>query len=143
MFLAPMAAMLVQMAISRSREYVADRVGGEICGNPMWLASALANIHNAAPGNPDGKRRAGSRQRPHVHHHPLFGGTIDNLFSTHPNTENRIAELQEQAREMARGGNRSAPPRRTLPDVERPSFRIPDTGPTAKAKPRRRRGPWG
>ena len=142
MFLAPMAAMLVQMAISRSREYVADRVGGEICGNPMWLASALANIHNAAREIP---MESAERVPASAHMfiiNPLFGGTIDNLFSTHPNTENRIAELQEQAREMGQGGYRSAPPSDTV-ETERPSFRIPDTGPAAKAKPRRRRGPWG
>jgi len=96
--LAPMAAMLVQMAISRSREYVADRVGGEICGNPLWLASALQKISGAAREIP----MESAEKVPASAHlfiiNPLVGGTIDNLFSTHPNANNRIAALVEQAK---------------------------------------------
>ena len=95
--LAPMAAMLVQMAISRSREYEADRVGAEICGQPMWLAGALQKIDAMA-------RRIdyhAAERNPATAHmfiiNPLHAHAIDNLFSTHPNTENRVRALREMA----------------------------------------------
>jgi heat shock protein HtpX len=98
--LAPFAAMLIQMAISRSREYYADRIGAEIVGNPAWLASALARIHQAARGIPmDSAERIPASAHLFIVN-PLIGGTIDNLFSTHPNVENRINTLEELAREM-------------------------------------------
>ena len=100
MIFAPMAAGLVQMAISRSREYEADRVGAEICGNPMWLASALAKIERGARAQVN--RMA--EQNPATAHmyiiHPLAGRRGDRLFSTHPNTENRIAALRQMANEL-------------------------------------------
>ncbi|MFC2637483.1 MAG: zinc metalloprotease HtpX [Mitsuokella sp.] len=96
--LAPIAAMLIQMAISRSREYEADKDGGTICGNPNYLADALEKIEyyakNAAPM---------PEARPATAHmyiiNPFSGAgqTIANLFSTHPETEKRIARLREQA----------------------------------------------
>ncbi len=98
--LAPMAAMLVQMAISRSREYAADRIGAEICGNPLWLASALRRIQSAAHRVP---MESAERVPASAHMfiiNPLTGRGMDNLFSTHPNTENRIAQLEELARQM-------------------------------------------
>jgi heat shock protein HtpX len=104
---APMAALLVQMAISRSREYVADRIGAQICGNPIWLASALNRISGAAHDIPmeSAERAPGSAHMFIIN--PLFGGTIDNMFSTHPNTANRIAALQDLAQEMGMTGGGS------------------------------------
>jgi heat shock protein HtpX len=100
MLVAPFAAMLVQMAISRSREYGADRMGALIAGNPLWLASALAKIQNAAHQIPNPE----AEQVPATAHlfiiNPLTGQGMDNLFSTHPNTENRIAALEALAREI-------------------------------------------
>lgn len=95
--LAPIAAALVQMAISRSREYEADRVGAAICGQPLWLASALGRIHEVASQvpNPEAERNPATAHLFIIN--PLFGRSIDNLFSTHPNVENRIARLREMA----------------------------------------------
>ena len=104
--LAPMAAALVQMAISRSREYEADRVGAEICGRPLWLASALEKIHNAAQriDNDAAERNPATAHMFIIN--PLHAHKVDNLFSTHPNTANRIAALRRMAQEMgqAAGG---------------------------------------
>ncbi|RAI27326.1 zinc metalloprotease HtpX, partial [Rhodoplanes elegans] len=101
--LAPIAAMLVQMAISRTREYAADRMGAQICGRPAWLASALAKIDNAAHQIPN----EAAERNPAVAHmfiiNPLSGARMDNLFTTHPATENRIAALQRLAAEMGGG----------------------------------------
>lgn len=97
---APMAAMLVQMAISRSREYSADRMGAMIAGNPLWLASALKKISVLARQVPN-QRAESFPGAAHVFIvNPLSGRGVDNLFSTHPNPENRIAELEALAREM-------------------------------------------
>jgi heat shock protein HtpX len=98
--LAPMAAALVQMAISRSREYEADRIGAEICGQPLWLASALEKIQ-AAAGQID--NHAAERNPATAHMfiiNPLHAHAADGLFSTHPNTDNRIARLRQMAVEM-------------------------------------------
>jgi len=108
MIVAPLAAMLVQMAISRTREYAADRLGAQICGQPMWLASALAKISGgvARIHNDDAERNPATAHMFIIN--PLSGERMDNLFSTHPNTQNRIAALQNLAREMGgpapRGG---------------------------------------
>lgn len=93
MIVAPLAAMLVQMAISRTREYAADRRGAEICGNSRWLASALAKIAGDASHieNDDAERNPATAHMFIIN--PLSGQRMDNLFSTHPNTENRIAAL--------------------------------------------------
>jgi heat shock protein HtpX len=120
--LAPLAAMLVQMAISRTREYAADRLGGMILGNPMALASALAKISNAAQHveNPT------AEQNPATAHlfivNPLTGGHgWDNLFATHPAPENRIAALRELAAEMGhRGGLGGLAPRQPAPAASGP-----------------------
>jgi len=102
--LAPAAAMLVQMAISRSREYNADRVGAEICGNPIWLASALQRIQASARSiHMESAERVPASAHLFIIN-PLLGGTFDNLFSTHPSTENRVQALRELAQDMGTGG---------------------------------------
>ncbi|ANP46175.1 zinc metalloprotease HtpX [Candidatus Viadribacter manganicus] len=124
MFLAPIAASLVQMAISRAREYEADRIGAEIGGEPEALASALQKIEGYARQrvNMDAERN------PAMAHlfiiNPLAGKGADNLFSTHPNTQNRIAQLMDIARRFGRA---------TTP---------PQSGPWGAATARKR-GPWG
>ncbi len=93
--LAPLAAMLVQMAISRTREYAADREGAKICGRPTWLASALQKLDVFARriDNPAAERNPAAAHLFIVN--PLHGGSVDNLFSTHPSMENRIRMLLE------------------------------------------------
>jgi heat shock protein HtpX len=92
--LAPIAAALIQMAISRSREYEADASGARLCGNPMWLASALRKLHA-------GSQRVPLDANPATAHmfivNPLRGGGMVNLFSTHPPIEERIARLESMA----------------------------------------------
>lgn len=96
--LAPLAAMVIQMTISRTREYAADRAGAEICGNPMWLARALVKISNAHSMLVSAERFPSTA---HLFiHNPLTGRGTDSLFSTHPDIRNRVAELQAMAREM-------------------------------------------
>jgi len=101
MILAPMAAGLVQMAISRTREYEADAMGAEISGRPLWLASALEKIESAAHRvtNPDAEAHPATAHMFIIN--PLNGTGSDNLFSTHPATANRIARLREIAGETA------------------------------------------
>jgi heat shock protein HtpX len=98
--LAPLAAMLVQMAISRTREYGADRGGSEISGKPMALASALAKISGAAHVIHNDSAEANPATAHLFIINPLSGANMDNLFSTHPATENRIAALKQIAAEM-------------------------------------------
>src|SRR4029453_665121 len=102
--------MLVQMAVSRSREYQADRLGGMICGNPMWLGSAPRKIEHYARGIPNEQAEAAPGTAHLFIINPLNGQGMDNLFSTHPNTENRIAELERLAREWSIQGSVSAGP---------------------------------
>jgi heat shock protein HtpX len=99
MLVAPFAAMIVQLAISRTREYGADRASAEICGNPRALASALAKLQAGAARVPS----------PVVMRNPAAaalyivpGGQGDSLFSTHPDTANRIAALEQIAARMGR-----------------------------------------
>ncbi|MFO8099978.1 MAG: zinc metalloprotease HtpX [Salinibacter sp.] len=97
LILAPMAAMLIQMAISRSREYAADRDGAEIAGNPMGLANALRRMEAVAQQRP---MRGGNEATSHMFIvNPFSGGLsgVRKLFSTHPPTEERIAELEKLA----------------------------------------------
>ncbi|RWE33658.1 MAG: zinc metalloprotease HtpX [Mesorhizobium sp.] len=128
MIVAPFAAMIVQMAVSRTREYEADRRGAEICGHPLWLASALDKIARGAERipNPDAERN------PAMAHlfiiNPLHGERMDSLFSTHPSTDNRIAALQAMAREMGDGAPRAT--QRQAPT-------------TPRADEPRAAGPWG
>ena len=131
MILAPLAAMLVQMAISRTREYAADNLGARIAGQPMWLASALVKIENAAHQVPNME----AERNPATAHmfivNPLSGHGVDNLFATHPSTENRIAALRQLAAEL---GTRTTPGLQTEPDA---SARGPwNRSPLS-------RGPWG
>ncbi|MFN3622986.1 MAG: zinc metalloprotease HtpX [Hyphomicrobium sp.] len=131
-FIAPLAAMLVQMAISRSREYVADHNGAEISGSPLSLASALAKIQNYAHRIPNEEAEAAPATAHMFIINPLLGRGMDNLFSTHPNTENRIAALEALARQM---GQTARPRGETPPDD---SFDGPWSGPRSAS-----RGPWG
>src|SRR5262245_31888186 len=102
MILAPLAAMLVQMAISRTREYSADRTGAMISGLPRSLATALRRISDAAGRIPNDTAEANPATAHLFIVNPLTGSGFDNLFSTHPNPENRIAALEELAAEMER-----------------------------------------
>jgi heat shock protein HtpX len=113
-FLAPFAAMIVQMAISRTREFGADRAGAEICGNPQALASALAKISGAAQRipNPTARRNPAAAQLYIV---PIG---ISGLFSTHPATEKRIAALEAMSVDP-RSGPRSGPRRSALDPLGR------------------------
>ncbi|KTD32956.1 M48 family peptidase [Legionella nautarum] len=97
--LGPMAAGLIQMAVSRSCEYDADASGAKLCGNPLWLASALAKLEEA---NQQGQFQAAD-EHPNTAHmfivNPLSAAKLSQLFSTHPPTEERIRRLQAMARE--------------------------------------------
>ncbi len=107
--LAPLAAAIIQMAISRSREYEADRIGAEICGNPIWLARALEKISGGVARVPNETAEARPATAPLFIINPLDGRRMDGLFTTHPATENRIAALVRQAETMGLiGGPRSA-----------------------------------
>ncbi|MEJ2346679.1 MAG: zinc metalloprotease HtpX [Gammaproteobacteria bacterium] len=98
MILAPIAAMLIQMAVSRSREYGADAGGAELSGHPLWLASALRKLERANQAVPMDT----AAQHPATAHlfivNPLTGHNLANLFATHPPTEERIRRLEEMAR---------------------------------------------
>ena len=97
MILAPLAAGLVQMAISRSREYEADRIGAEICGRPLWLASALEKLDHGAR-HIDNHAAENNPATAHLFIvNPLHAHSVDNLFSTHPKMDNRIARLRQMA----------------------------------------------
>ena len=97
---APLAAMLIQMTISRTREYSADRLGAEISGDPLGLAGALRKISSYAGRLklPSAERNPASASMFIVN--PLSGARMDNLFSTHPNVENRIRALEAMAGDM-------------------------------------------
>lgn len=128
MFLAPMAAALVQMAISRTREYAADKAGAEICGRPLWLASALEKI---ATGAARIDNHAAERNPATAHMfiiNPLHAHKHDSLFATHPATENRVAALRAMS---AQGGRASG-----IGGSQVSASRIPNT------RSRKRAGPW-
>jgi heat shock protein HtpX len=122
MILAPLAAMLVQMAISRTREYAADRAGAEICGRPLWLASALEKLEQGAQAiyNPVAEDNPATAHLFIVN--PLHARALDGLFSTHPDMQDRIQRLREMA-----GGRGS----------------VPDSGQRRPWTGNRRRRPWG
>ncbi len=91
--LAPLAASLIQMAISRAREFEADREGAAICADPQALAAALDKIHRYAQGIPLTPAEAHPETAQMMIMNPLSGGGLRGLFSTHPPTEERIARL--------------------------------------------------
>jgi heat shock protein HtpX len=95
--LAPLAASLIQMAISRAREFDADRGGAEISGDPQALADALIKIHNYARGIPMATAEAHPETAQMMIMNPLSGGGLAGLFSTHPATEERVARLRAMA----------------------------------------------
>ncbi len=98
MILAPIAATIIQLSISRSREFLADETGAKICGKPLALASALKKISIYAKNMPMSK---GSPSTAHMWIiNPFSSGFISKLFSTHPPVEERIARLEKLAREM-------------------------------------------
>ena len=119
--LAPIAAMIVQMAISRTREYAADNLGAHISGRPDALASALVKISRMAETVPNDTAETHPTTAPLFIINPLSGRGMDNLFSTHPSTENRIAALEKLSCEMGLGGFDAATP----------------------ARDKRSQGPWG
>ncbi|MEZ5784993.1 MAG: zinc metalloprotease HtpX [Xanthobacteraceae bacterium] len=141
--LAPIAAMLVQMAISRTREYAADKAGAQIAGQPIWLASALAKIDNAAHQIVN----APAEHNPATAHlfiiNPLSGERMDNLFSTHPATENRIAALQQLAGEMGQGGGRGWSQGQPQARAARWDGDDRSASPWGNAGRRSGEGPWG
>jgi heat shock protein HtpX len=148
MIVAPFAAMLVQMAISRTREYAADRRGAEISGNPLGLASALKKIESAAHRIPNERAEANPATAHMFIINPLSGQRMDNLFSTHPDTANRIAALED----MARGWQQPAQPRPTEPEPQEntasgPWGRSTEEAPADRAEPRKSRSvpniQWG
>lgn len=99
MILAPIAAMLIQMAISRSREFLADQGGAWLCGNPLWLANALQKLHRGQI-----PMEAATPATAHMFIvSPLTGGGMLSLFSTHPPMEERIARLQAMTPGQGRG----------------------------------------
>lgn len=132
--LAPMAAALVQMAISRGREYEADSHGAEISGDPQALASALQKIDAYARG---GRVNLQAERNPATAHmfiiNPLTGRGADNLFSTHPSTQNRVAALASKF-----GGKVTGPP----PELVSPRRNRP-RGPWDPQPQSRKPGPWG
>src|SRR5690606_25431019 len=127
--LAPIAAALVQMAISRGREYEADAGGAEISGEPEALASALQKIDHYARG---GAVNMQAERNPATAHmfiiNPLAGRGADNLFSTHPSTQNRVAALAERF-----GGSARTPA----------TTAVPVTVARKRGPWDRQPGPWG
>ena len=112
MIIAPVAAGLVQMAISRSREYVADAKGAEICGNPLWLASALEKIERGARASVNVQAERNPAMAHMYISNPLSGRGADNLFSTHPTTASRVAALRRMAGDQISASTADAAPAR-------------------------------
>jgi heat shock protein HtpX len=124
--LAPIAAAIVQMAISRSREYEADKMGAEICGQPMALAGALQKLEHYAHQRVNQRAEANPATAHMFIINPLSGARMDNLFSTHPRTANRVAALEKLAASMG-----------ALPGGSPWGQALPSEKPPAQ------RGPWG
>jgi heat shock protein HtpX len=130
---APIAAFLVQMAVSRTREYSADRASAEITGRPSWLISALGKLEQRARviPNPDAERNPATAHLFIVN--PLAGGGMDSLFATHPSTANRIAALRTLE---------GASPRASQPQPARAASPELHVGPWGNIGGRSK-GPWG
>jgi heat shock protein HtpX len=133
LILGPIAATIVQLAISRSREYEADRIGAEITGDPRALASALMRLETYKQGRVNEAAEANPASAHLFIINPLSGMRMDGLFSTHPATENRVAALEAMAQRMTPPG---------------PQTRIPAGPPRVGQKPGPwspggRRNPWG
>lgn len=148
--IAPLAAVLVQMAVSRTREYEADKDGAEICGDPIALASALAKISQLARNfeNPWARRSPGMAHMFIIN--PLMGGRMDNLFATHPDVRNRIEALKQMADGRQRRKqvlprqeySRNAPSRSSQSGSGQ--WRVPSSGRRApSARDSTPKGPWG
>lgn len=120
MILAPIAASLIQMAISRSREYEADRAGAEISGHPEWLASALGRLHAGTQAIPNATAQANPGTAHLYIDNPLSAGGMAHLFSTHPPMEERIARLRAMAAQ--------AMPAASAPLRTRRGGSVPQTG---------------
>ncbi|TNE67972.1 MAG: zinc metalloprotease HtpX [Alphaproteobacteria bacterium] len=141
MILAPMAAMLVQMAISRTREYAADAMGAQISGKPLALASALSKLHRGAERVSNETAEANPATAHLFIVNPLHGRSFDSLFATHPRMEERIRRLEAIA------GDASFNPAADWPAKPNPAAASKAT-PTAKGAGSvpeaggRRRGPW-
>jgi heat shock protein HtpX len=135
MVLAPLAAMVVQMAISRSREYEADRIGAEIAGDPEGLAGALLRLENYKQGRVNQAAEANPATAHMFIINPLSGLRMDGLFSTHPKTENRVAALRTM------GGGMRPPASFGPPSARGPAARSGPWSSGAAAPPRR--NPWG
>jgi heat shock protein HtpX len=140
----PIAAGLVQMAISRTREYAADRGGAEISGQPLWLASALEKLEQAAHQIPNHEAEA----HPAAAHvfivNPLHQRSIDSLFSTHPKAGNRVERLRQLAQDWGQPSGRLQAYESIFGGAPRSA--ISDRAPTGPWGPRGasgRRGPWG
>jgi heat shock protein HtpX len=144
-FLAPVAAMMVQMAVSRTREYEADKDGAEISGDPLALASALNKIATLAGLQVN----IAAERNPAMAHmyivNPLSGQRMDNLFSTHPDTANRIRQLQQLAGTIGVTDKGQTPrPRRAPASPRRHSdagWRVPTVGSPDEIGGQH--GPWG
>ncbi|MFH5925594.1 zinc metalloprotease HtpX [Roseomonas sp. SXEYE002] len=128
MILAPLAAMLVQMAISRSREYDADRLGAQIAGSPLGLANALQRLEAGRHAYVNHHAEANPGTAHLFIINPLSGARMDNLFSTHPSTQNRVMALMQMAGGMPANG---------------PAFSGGTAGRPWERSTRRSRGPWG
>jgi heat shock protein HtpX len=126
----PIAAMLVQMAISRSREYEADRMGAEICGDPRWLASGLQKLEHYKQGLVNHTAEAHPASAHMFIVNPLSGLRMDSLFTTHPPTEERVRRLLAMAP--------PAPPR-----IARRGAGVPAASRTASPWGSGQRNPWG
>lgn len=143
---APIAAAVVQMAVSRTREYEADKDGAEISGDPLALASALAKISHVAQRTVNyGAERNPAQAHMYIFN-PLSGARMDNLFATHPAVENRIAQLERLADEMGslRAPRRSESPftrASTSPSEAEGGWRVPSFG--NQERDSGSRGPWG
>ncbi|MBS0550781.1 MAG: zinc metalloprotease HtpX [Proteobacteria bacterium] len=131
MILAPLAASLVQMAISRSREFEADRGGAELTGNPLWLASALRRLEQGTAQIPNETAEAHPATAHMYIANPLSGGGLASLFATHPSMDERVARLEAMAGRPL--GNA----------METPRPAAAPASPWGAAPQTPRKGPWG